>query len=131
MKKLVVLFIIMVFLSLLQAQEAKQTMLQVKDFAFCTGVENRTPVGVDSLFPSDVGRVYTFTKIVGASEPTSIFHVYYYNDKEMARIELKIGGSPWRTWSYKTILPEWKGTWKLEVLDADGNVLTSKTFKIQ
>jgi hypothetical protein len=129
MKRFFSVFVLLLFVGMISY--AQQGNLKVEDFAFCTGVENRTPVGTDSVFASDVGHVYTFTKIVGATEPTTIAHVYYYNGKEMARIELKIGGSPWRTWSSKTILPEWKGEWKVEIVDGEGNVLKTGSFKIE
>lgn len=127
MKKWLVFFLFAIWL----IGYAQQSRLTVEKLAFSTGVENRTPVGVDSVFASDVGRVYTFTKIVGVEEPTTIFHVYYYNGQEMARIELKIGGTPWRTWSSKTILPEWKGEWKVEIIDEGGNIIKTGKFTIQ
>ena len=103
----------------------------VEDLVLCTGVEERQPVDADTAFTNDVGRVYCFSKVVGVTEATSVFHVYYHNDVEMSKIELNIKGTPWRTWSYKTIMANWIGDWKVEVVDADGKVLKTARFKIK
>ncbi|GAB4184005.1 MAG: DUF2914 domain-containing protein [Calditrichia bacterium] len=124
-------FMICFVFSVIIAQENQSGTLAVDEMVFCTSVEERTPVGIDTVFTSDVGTVYTFTKIAGATESTTISHVYYFNDQEMAKIQLNVGGSPWRTWSSKTIMPEWKGVWKVKVLDADGNVIKSSVFTVK
>jgi hypothetical protein len=37
----------------------------------------------------------------------------------------------WRTWSSKTLLPEWTGEWMVEVLTSDGTPLESVIFFVQ
>ncbi|MCX5752763.1 MAG: DUF2914 domain-containing protein, partial [Candidatus Krumholzibacteria bacterium] len=37
----------------------------------------------------------------------------------------------WRTWSSKKILPEWQGTWRVDVLAPDGEVLKSGSFAVK
>ena len=34
--------------------------LEVANIAVCTSVENRQPIGTDSVFSSDVGKLYCF-----------------------------------------------------------------------
>jgi len=109
---------------------APEAAIVVEELVLCTGVEERQPVEANTEFTNDVGRVYCFSKIVGVTEATPVFHVFYHNDVQMAKIELTVKGTPWRTWSYKTILENWLGDWKVEVQDADGNVLKSAPFKI-
>jgi hypothetical protein len=57
-------------------------------------------------------------------------HCWFYKGEEMAVVELPVRSDAWRTWSYKTILPEWTGDWEVKVMDAGDNVLTSTPFKI-
>ena len=104
--------------------------LEVMEIEFGTGVENRQPVGVDTNFPSTVERVYCFTKIIGAAEPTSVSHVWYYEGEEKARVDLSIKSQAWRTWSSKKILSAWEGRWRVEVVSAEGNVIAGKEFVI-
>jgi hypothetical protein len=103
----------------------------VEDIQICTSVENRQPVGADTSFSKDIGQLYCFTKLTGDQDTTSIFHVWYYNDREMFRIELNVNAKTWRTWSSKRIMDTWTGVWRVDVLSSDGNVLTSKEFTIQ
>jgi len=46
-------------------------------------------------------------------------------------VPLEIGGSPWRTWSAKTIPPVWTGEWTVEVQDAQGSSIAHATFTIE
>ncbi|MBI2537226.1 MAG: DUF2914 domain-containing protein [Gemmatimonadetes bacterium] len=56
--------------------------------------------------------------------------MWYFGDQEVARVELSIGGSPWRTWSSKTIPAEATGSWRVDIV-ANGNVLKSLAFTVQ
>lgn len=105
--------------------------LAVDEMTFCTAVQDRTPAGVDTAFASTVEVVYCFTKVVGAADTTAVTHVWYHGDREVARIELAVKGSPWRTWSSKKIAPEWQGNWRVDALSADGAVLKSAAFAVR
>lgn len=136
-------FILFVFsLSLAQEESGmveEQTMeeepmmaeLTVDQMVFCTGVEDREPVGADTAFTDTVGQVYCFTTISGAEDETTVSHVWYLNDEEKASVDLAVKGKTWRTWSSKRIPKEWDGTWKVEVKSADGSVLMSKEFIVK
>jgi len=76
------------------------------------------------------GKVYCFTKVSGTA-PATIKHVWYFGDKAVHTMELAIDGSPWRTWSYKTVPPEMTGAWKVEIQDAAGTVLKTLDFTVQ
>ncbi len=65
------------------------------------------------------------------TDTTSIFHVWFHEDKEMAKVELVIGSSPWRTWSSKLILKEWQGIWRVDIQLANGRLLRSKEFLVK
>jgi hypothetical protein len=110
----------------IQAQD-----IQVTDIKFATSVEDRQPIGVDTLFTNEVDNIYCFTQVQGAKEATQIAHVWYYKEEEKARIELNIRSDNWRTWSSKSILKSWTGTWRVMVEDSDGNVLATKSFVIK
>ena len=103
-----------------------QAALTVTESSVATGVVDRMPPGASTTFQADVQRVYAWTRIEGAEGETTIHHVWIHGDVERADLELRIGGSPWRTWSNKAIPPEWTGDWRVEVRDASGNVLVSR-----
>jgi hypothetical protein len=106
-------------------------MIQVEQAVVGTGVTDRAPQGVASQFAADVGRLWCFTHIAGASAGTQITHVWFYRDQEMARVPLTIGGPNWRTWTRKNVQPEWTGQWRVEIQAQGGTVLETVTFTIQ
>jgi hypothetical protein len=105
--------------------------IEVEEMTFCTGVEERAPVGAADEFTGDVGHVCCFTRIIGAQDPTTIYHVWIYDNKEMAKVELAVNSAAWRTWSTKRILDSWTGDWRVEVQTADGTVLKSSGFTVE
>ena len=107
-----------------------QAALTVTESSVATSVVDRMPSGASTTFQADVERLYAWTRIEGAEGETTIHHVWIHGDVERADLELRIGGSPWRTWSNKAIPPEWAGDWRVEVRDASGNVLTTIAFTV-
>jgi hypothetical protein len=110
------------------AQEV--SIITVEDIQICTSVENRQPIGTDKSFPQDVERLYCFTKLRSDRDMTSVSHVWYYNDKEMAKVDLVVNAKTWRTYSSKRILKSWTGEWRVDILSATGELLASKEFDI-
>ena len=104
--------------------------LTVPESSVATMVVDRMPSGVAMTFPANVGRVTAWTRIQGAQGNTMIHHVWIHGGVERADVELRIGGSPWRTWSDKAIAPEWTGDWRVEVRDGRGNVLETMRFTV-
>ena len=107
-----------------------QSGLSVPESSIATSVVDRMPSGTATTFPANVERLYAWTRIQGAEGETTVHHVWIHGDVERADLELRIGGSPWRTWSNKAILPEWTGDWRVEVRDASGNVLETISFTV-
>lgn len=98
------------------------------DIAIARAVMDRMPVDTASTFPADVGQVACWTRVTGATD-TTIQHVWIHGENEFP-VSLEIGGSPWRTWSTKSIPVEWVGEWRVEVRDASGTVLASTAFTV-
>ncbi|MCH7891989.1 MAG: DUF2914 domain-containing protein [Gemmatimonadetes bacterium] len=107
-----------------------QNRLTVPESSVGTMVVDRMPSGVAMTFDADVGRVYAWTRIQGAEGNTTIHHVWIHAGVERADVELRIGGSPWRTWSDKAIVSDWTGDWRVEVRDSGGNVLETIRFTV-
>lgn len=108
-----------------------RAQLSVEESAIALDVIDRMPVGSDSTFVASVGLVYCWTRVAGAEGEVAIHHVWFHGDQEMADVELRIGGSPWRTWSSKAIVPEWTGAWRVEVRDSAGSVIETIRFTVR
>jgi hypothetical protein len=95
----------------------------------CTAVVDRACEGVETMFPAGVGKVYAHTTIL--DHKGSVTHRWIFKSKVMAEVELKVNGTPWRTWSAKTIDPLWSGEWKVEVVNnEDDSVMEILEFTI-
>jgi hypothetical protein len=104
--------------------------LEVVAAAICKDVVEREAVDVANSFSTAVPRLYCFTKIVGADQPTEVVHVWSYGDVERARVSLAVNAATWRTYSSKVIQAHEIGTWRVDVLDASGNLLDTINFEI-
>ncbi|MDO3376708.1 DUF2914 domain-containing protein [Geoalkalibacter halelectricus] len=124
-KAVFILLVLLLWSSSVYAQQ-----LEVDEGVVTTGIVDRVPVDAVESYSAEVGRLYFFTRIVGAAEETSVTHVWFFDDEEVARVTLPVRSSNWRTWSSKNILPEWVGTWRVEVVDAEGYVLKDVKFSL-
>jgi len=105
--------------------------VQVADIVITSGIDKQMPVDRIESYPADYGKLYCFTRIVGAESETSVTHVWFYRDNEMARVELPVGSADWRTYSSKRFLPQWVGPWRVIVFAADGTQVTSISFNLE
>lgn len=106
--------------------------LQVAQLVLAHGYDPiaRAPVDSASAFVAEVGKVYCFTRIIGAPGATQITHAWYHEGETKAKVKLAVGSANWRTYSYKTILPSWTGRWEVKILDASGAVLATRSFTV-
>lgn len=111
--------------------QEKATELNVVRDAVSEGIIDREPVDAGEAFSPNLGRIYYFTEVESSDPSAEITHVWYYGDREMARVTLPVEGARWRTWSSKGILPEWVGQWKVEAVSMEGTVLASESFSVE
>jgi hypothetical protein len=99
----------------------------LKRAGFSSAVVDREPFDdLDSLDTS-TDKVFFFTEIVGM-EGRTFTHRWIYNDETMADVLFEIGGPRWRVYSSKNLVPGWVGTWRVQVLDDEGNTLHEDSF---
>ena len=112
------------------AAAQKQPGLVLEEIQFYTAVEDRQPSSVGSVFPEDLDKLYCFTKIGGADRTTYVYHVWYFGNKEIARVKLPVKSKSWRTWSSKN-LHMGLGYGYVEIVSESGDILGRAEFKIQ
>jgi Protein of unknown function (DUF2914) len=110
------------------AQEKPALVLE--EIHIGTGVEDRQPSGVGTVFPDNLEKIYCFTKIGGAEGAAYVYHVWYFGNDEIARVKLPIKSNPWRTWSSKK-LNMGLGNGHVEIVSESGDVLGKAEFEIQ
>ena len=104
--------------------------LQIIDGSICLKISSLKCLGNNTRFPSDSGKLYCFTRISGALNPTSVTHVWYFGAEERWRVSLAVKSSNWRTYSSKTIRPQEIGDWSVEILGPQGETLGLYKFII-
>ncbi len=109
-------------------QDEAQPAVQLAEAVVCQDVVDRAPVGSGDVFAKEIPKVYCFTRVVGAAEGTQLTHNWYYQGSLKASVKLNVRSSNYRTWSSKTMMPEWAGEWMVEILSADGKPLESIIF---
>ena len=129
MKKLFIL-VILAFTTLLLSF-AHAGNLRVADGAITSAIKDQLPVDRIESYRADFGKLYCFTRIVGAQEDTDVTHVWYFQDAELARVTLPVRSSDWRTYSSKRFLPQWAGQWRVVVVDGEGNEMATVPFLLE
>ncbi|HWC46688.1 MAG TPA: DUF2914 domain-containing protein [Casimicrobiaceae bacterium] len=94
-----------------------------------TAVADHALTGAAESFPKGTTKLYCFSKVTGAAD-SEVEHVWYKGDAEQGRVKLKVGGSPWRTYSTKTLGDDASGDWRCDVVQ-NGTVLQSVKFKVE
>lgn len=90
---------------------------------------DRAPQDTGSAFPDSVGTVVLWMRVSGANGQT-LHHVWFHGNDQVGDVALTVGGSPWRTWSRKTIPADAKGAWHVEIRDEAGTVLKRIDFTV-
>jgi hypothetical protein len=95
------------------------------------GVENNEPVGVAESFPVSTEKVYCFLQANDIAKDTEVSLVWFHGQDEKLKTILPLKrGKRWRTSANKN-LRGLKGDWKIEIKDADGNLLKEVKFKVE
>ncbi len=111
-----------------QSARAADQDITVTKIVAAASVSNLDPVGENTEFPASVGTVSVWTKVSAKTVPTTIKHVWYFGDTKVFEQSLDIKFSSTRTWSTKSVKP---GSWKVDVTDEGGTVLSSVSFTVK
>ena len=94
-----------------------------------TSVAEKALVGAAESFPASTGKLACFARIMNATD-TEVDFVWYKGDTEQGRVKQAVKGSPWRTWSTKTLPADAAGEWRCDVVQGE-KVLQSVKFRIE
>jgi hypothetical protein len=125
MKKIITsLFILSLFIS-------TQLMAgSVSRSQFTSAIVDREPVDLIETLSTDNTNIIFFTELTELQGQT-VTHQWLYNDVVMFEKSFDVGGARWRVWTSKSLQPGWSGTWTVNVLDGERNVILSQSFEYQ
>lgn len=113
-----------------QADPAQKQNMHISRAVFTSEVVDHEPVDHLQAVPAGLDRVYYFTEIKDL-DGAMITHRWMLDGETVAEVPIKVEGPRWRAFSVKDIQPGETGTWTVQVLDADGNVLNEATLPPQ
>lgn len=105
--------------------------VEIADAVLTTAVVDRELTDRVEVFPRQNGILYCYTRVVGAAGETVVYHLWYYGEELMSRVELPVKSPNWRTWSSKKLLENWPGDSRVEIQDAEGNLLKEMSFELR
>ncbi|HTP13056.1 MAG TPA: DUF2914 domain-containing protein [Bacteroidota bacterium] len=111
--------------AVLPAQEKSAKGLKVTEAKLGKDVQNKKIVDTTSTFALDE-KAYLWMRLTGG--PADSITVTWKTGSQTYPSRLNVGGTPWRTWSYKTLADT--GAWTVTVTDAEGNVLKEMNFEV-
>ena len=96
---------------------------------FSLGIDNREPVSmVESLDSKAHNSISFFTELNDMTGST-VTHQWTHKDKVMFEKSFEVKSERWRVWTSKTLIPAWTGTWTVNVLNDERELLASKSFE--
>jgi hypothetical protein len=109
----------------------QQGGIQIQDAVICQNVVNREPVDSGDVFPKEISKVFCYFRVVGASGESSVTANWYYKGTLKATVQLPVRSPNWRTWTSKSMKPEWTGEWMVEILSSEGTPLGNISFAVK
>ncbi len=133
MKRKTLLFSLALAFFSLTSLSAQTSDYEVTNAVVTTRIANRMPEvqTADNRFAPTVERLFYFTKIEQAMEPTSILHEWYWQGELLASVELDVESDAWRTWSSKRIMPHQTGSWTVLSKRPDGSTAQTTSFSLE
>ena len=114
-----------------QSIHAQQSgSVTVASAVICKSIADRQAVEPGSSFPVSTGKLYCYSKITNIQTATEIVHAWYYGDAQRALVKLNVNPPIWRTYSSKLIQSHEIGAWRVDIMDATGNLLETVKFEV-
>jgi hypothetical protein len=95
---------------------------------FTTAVVEREPTDALDVVGTDLSKVYFFTELMDL-EGRTVTHRWSHEGALAAEVSFAVGGPRWRVHSSKNLMPDWTGSWTVDVVDDAGRVLDSRQFE--
>jgi hypothetical protein len=96
----------------------------------CEGITDKLPVNPAIAFPVGNKSVYCLSSFDPVKEKSHINHFWYRKDKLVSNVRLLIQPPRWSTYSSIDLRESDKGPWRVDVVDANNNLLKTLRFSI-
>ena len=120
------------FLCLAGFIESQASDLKITEMAVTTKIVKGSPIdSVRRISSSSVKALYCFTRFQAPEgTDTTIKHIWYRDADVVHEDEMPVKGTRWRTYSRIDVKKGGSGEWRCEVVDSEGNLLKSVSFRM-
>ncbi|UCF92220.1 MAG: DUF2914 domain-containing protein [Desulfobacterales bacterium] len=109
---------------------AKAETLTLVKAMVCEKLNGREPVNPAIVFAFSLGKIYCFTDFEPVPEKTLIYHNWFRRDNLSAKVPLSLSPPRWKTYSSIQLRERDRGPWRVEITDAEGNILQTLRFSV-
>jgi hypothetical protein len=103
-------------------------IFSVDSIAFAGIVTAREPMGVNSEFPSDIGKLSCWVRIVSPQAPVIVRFQWFKNGEKVMEWPYSLKTESGRLWSTKSVTT---GNWKVDIVDEANNVVKSAVCEVK
>ncbi len=96
----------------------------------CEKITESNPRFKSVVFSYSIKKIYCYTKFSKIEKESFIYHVWYFKDKLISKIKLKLKPPMWATFSRIYIKSSDIGPWRVDILREDGKLLSTLRFSI-
>ena len=133
--RMFVVFVILLLLPLsAQSQSDKSDSdsaeLVLVEALMCEDIQGQAPKNTTTVFSIELRKAICFTSFDPVPSQTVIYHHWFHRDQPSARIKLSLKPPRWSTYSSIQLRAEDYGPWRVEIIDAQGQILQILRFSI-
>jgi hypothetical protein len=110
-----------------KAAKSRITLVQA---VMCEDIQGTAPQNPTTVFSIERRRAICFTSFDPVQKKTVIYHRWLHRDRPSAKIKLTLKPPRWSAYSSIQFRVEDIGPWRVEIIDARGNVLDILRFSI-
>jgi len=96
----------------------------------CEAIQEYAPVNPAVVFSIDRGRISCFTEFDPVPVQTFVLHKWYRRDSLVTEKRLTINPPKWSSFTSMQLRDADKGPWRVEITDAEGNIMRTLRFSI-
>jgi hypothetical protein len=82
------------------------------------------------VFSSSVKKIYCYTLFNDVKNEGFIYHVWFFRDKLISKVKLKVKPPIWATFSRIYIRESDIGPWRVDILDETGKIIDVIRFSV-
>ena len=110
--------------------QADSEPLTLVHAVMCEDIQDGKPVKETVVFSYEADKAVCFTFFNPVPKKTHIFHRWYRRDRLNAKVKLQVNPPQGSTFSRIQLREGDKGPWRVEITDAEGNLLKVLRFSI-